>query len=64
MIILRHRKFQAGADVVTFQERILGQNLFPTGPVGEELQHILHAQTIPANARPAAAFSSLDGDTR
>ena len=60
VVILRGRKFEARADIIGFQERVVGQDFRPRRTMRQHFQHILHPQPVTTNARPSAAFASFD----
>lgn len=62
MVGLAGSELDAGKNVVALKERVVGENLLVTGPGAEEFQHVLHAQPLPANARPAVALARLNRD--
>lgn len=62
MVGLAGGKLNAGKDVVALKEGVVGENLVVAGPGAEELQYVLHAHSLAANARPAAAFARLKRD--
>ena len=63
MVILCGGELQACPDVVNFKERIVGQDFLPRCTMRQQFEHVLHPQPVPANARTATAFASLNGDT-
>lgn len=62
MVILRGGKFQARANVVWFQEGVVGQDFLPGSAVRQQLQYVLHPQPVAANAGPAATLASFGGN--
>lgn len=51
-----------GLDVFRLQIVKVGQDFLLSGPVGQHIEHILHADAHPADARPPAALARLDCD--
>jgi hypothetical protein len=64
VIVLGGGEFEAGTQVVGLKERVVVQDFFPAGTVGEQLQNIFHAQAITANAGTSAALAGFDRDAR
>ena len=63
MIGLACSVFDGRENVLSLQERIVGENLVDGGAGGKQLEHIRHANAIAANAGAATALSFLDRDS-
>ena len=55
--------FEARANVIRFEIRIVFENLRLGHPGGQEVEHVLDANAHPTNARPPAALVGIEGDT-
>jgi hypothetical protein len=55
MIVLAGSKLQDGRDVFGFEVRIVGQDLFPRGASGQQIEYILHTNAKAANTRATTA---------
>lgn len=62
MIRLRRREFEHGANVLGLEVRKIGEDFSFANTRGEQVQHILDANTEPADARTTAALVGVDGD--
>jgi len=62
MIALLGGKLQGGGDVLSFQVRILCQDLIMTRSGCQQLEDILDAHPQPTDAGPPAALLGTDGD--
>lgn len=63
VIHLRSRVGQAGLDIFPFEKRVVSQDLFLRHTRGEQIQDILNAQAIVADARAPAALLRIKRDT-
>ena len=63
MIGLSSRVRQRGENVVSFEQRIVFENLFKAGSRAQEFQHIHDTHALATNAGAATALAGFDGDT-
>ncbi len=63
MIRLVRRIFNGRVDVLSFEKRVVGQHFFETGAVGQKLQNIAHADSLPSNARAAPTLAVFNSDS-
>jgi len=62
MIRLLRGVGDGGQDVFPLETGIVGEDFVDGGPVGEEFQHVRHADAHAPDAGLSAALSGLDGD--
>jgi hypothetical protein len=63
VIVLLGRELQDRGDVLGFKVGIIRQDLFSRGAGGEQLEHVLHADTKTSNAGTAPAHVGIHGDS-
>jgi len=64
MIRLMRGVFDGGENIVALKVGIILQDFLIRRSGAQQFQNVGHAHPHAANARPAAAFSRLDGDAR
>lgn len=60
MVGLGRGVLQAGANIRRLKERIVGQNFGLARPARQHVEHVLHAQTVSANAGSPAALVGFE----
>src|SRR6266404_4875093 len=62
MIALSRRVFERGGNVSGFEQGVMFENFLAAGAGGQEVEHVVDADSQAPQARTPAALAGIDGD--